>query len=117
MIDIDGLEELEEFIWESHEKNKICVLYFGAEWCGPCKKLKERLASDEAKEKMSNLVVGHLDVDESNNEPIAEKYKVTSLPTQIFVKLEGTHIKEVDRIIGLDWTKFLMTYESLSKTS
>ena len=43
MQDVTGKNELEEFIWENYENN-VVLLYFGAEWCGPCKTLKNRLA-------------------------------------------------------------------------
>jgi len=42
MIDIVGKEQLEEFIWENINANKVVVIYFGAEWCGPCKQLKKK---------------------------------------------------------------------------
>jgi thiol-disulfide isomerase/thioredoxin len=67
MIELIGKEQLEEFIWENNDK--VIVLYFGADWCGPCKKLKERLMSQEAHDEMPNLIIGHLDVDiDENNE-------------------------------------------------
>ena len=61
IIDINGTEQLEELIWENNKK--VVVLYFGAEWCEPCKKLKEKLKTDEAIELMPDLVIGHLDID------------------------------------------------------
>ncbi len=119
MIDIDGKEQLEEFIWEN--KDKVVVIYFGAEWCGPCKKLKDRLKSDESVLTMPNLVVGHLDIDSDENQSICELYQISSIPVQIFVSLKGTQIVEKKRIIGYDWTNFTMTYnsiiEEMSKTS
>jgi thiol-disulfide isomerase/thioredoxin len=114
MITINNLEEMEEFIWECNEQKKVCLLYFGASWCGPCKKLKERLYSDECKEEMPALVVGYLDVDEEEISPISSKYYVSSLPTLIFVKLVGNKILEYKRIIGYDWTQLLITYQSLT---
>jgi len=115
MINITTKEQLEEFIWENN--NKIVVLYFGAEWCEPCKKLKDRLNSDEAKSIMPNLVVGHLNINSEENESlneIYEIYKISSIPVQIFVSLKGTQIIEKKRIIGYDWINFTMTYDSMS---
>ena len=114
MITINGIEELEDFIWESKENNKITVIYFGAIWCGPCEKLKERLQSDEVTQELRNLSVCYIDIDEENNEEINIKYEVKSLPTQIFISLQGDQIVEDERIIGYDWIKFLMTYHKLN---
>jgi len=118
MIDIVGKEQFEEFIWENINNNKVVVVYFGADWCGPCQVLKKKIAHDDAKEAMPNLVVGHLDIDNEQNESISNTFNVKSLPTQIFVTLKGTQIIEIKRIIGLDWTNFISTYgDVVSNTS
>lgn len=114
MIDIVGKEQLEEFIWEN--KDKVIVIYFGAEWCGPCKKLKQRLATDEAMLEMPNLVVGHLDVDEDENNKLAEMYQASSIPLQVFVELKGTQIVELDRVVGYDWLKFKVIYDKVMES-
>ena len=111
MNNINNIDQLEEFIWEN--KNKVSVLYFSAEWCGPCKKLKERLLSEEAKLIMPNLVIGHLDIDSEENKNLCELYKISSIPVQIFISLNGMQIIEEKRIIGYDWVNFTMTYNSI----
>jgi len=115
MIEIVGKEQLEEFIWENSIEKKIIIIYFGADWCGPCQVLKKKLASSEAKEIMPDLVVGYLDIDINENENVSETYSVKSLPTQIFVNLKETQITEKKRIIGLDWTTLVNTYKELDK--
>ena len=116
MIEITGKEQLEEFIWENFNNNKIVVVYFGADWCGPCQALKKKIASDESINEMPDLVVGHLDIDESANEEVSEKFSIKSLPTQIFVSLKGAQIVELKRIIGLDWSSFKMTYNEIDES-
>lgn len=111
MIDIENKEQLEEFIWEN--KDKVIVIYFGAEWCGPCKKLKDRLDSEEEKLSMPNLIVGHIDIDSKENQSLCELYQISSIPVQIFISLKGTQIIEEKRIIGYDWINFTMTYNSI----
>ncbi len=114
MYDIVGKEQLEEFIWEN--KDKVIVVYFGAEWCGPCKKLKQKLDTDETLLQMPNLVVGHLDVDEDENNKLAEMYQASSIPLQVFVELKGTQIVELDRVIGYDWYKFKSAYDKIMES-
>lgn len=115
MIEIVGKEQLEEFIWENSNEKKIIIIYFGADWCGPCQALKKKLASSEAKEIMPDLVVGYLDIDINENENVSETYSVKSLPTQIFIDLKETQIVEKKRIIGFDWTTLVNTYKELDK--
>lgn len=116
MIDIVGKEQLEEFIWENINNKKVVVIYFGADWCGPCQVLKKKIACDESKEAMPELVVGHLDIDNDQNEAASQSFGIKSLPTQIFVTLKGTQIVEIKRIIGLDWTNFISTYGDIIST-
>jgi thiol-disulfide isomerase/thioredoxin len=116
MIDIVGKEQLEEFIWENTNNKKVVVIYFGADWCGPCQVLKKKIACDESKEAMPELVVGHLDIDNDQNEAASQTFGIKSLPTQIFVTLKGTQIVELKRIIGLDWTGFISTYGDIIST-
>ena len=116
MIEITGKEQLEEFIWENFNNNKIVVIYFGADWCGPCQALKKKIASNEALSEMPDLIVGHLDIDDSKNEDVSERFSVKSLPTQIFVSLKGSQIIELKRIIGFDWSNFKMTYAEIDET-
>lgn len=116
MIDIVGKEQLEEFIWENTNNKKVVVIYFGADWCGPCQVLKKKIACDESKEAMPELVVGHLDIDNEQNEAASQTFGIKSLPTQIFVTLKGTQIVEIKRIIGLDWTNFISTYGDIIST-
>jgi thiol-disulfide isomerase/thioredoxin len=111
MKDICGIKELDQFIVESVSNDMIMLLYFGATWCGPCKQLKDRLKNPETINMMPLLVVGHLDIDHTDNEELCKRYKINSLPTQIFVKLNNNKVTEISRIEGYDFTKFKMEYD------
>jgi protein disulfide-isomerase len=115
MIDIVGVDNLDEFIIEQNEKKKVMMIYFGAEWCGPCKQLKKRLAEKETKTTMPDLVVAHLDVDEELNAKLVKRYKISSLPTQILIKLDGAKVVEITRIEGYDFTKLQLEYDKITK--
>jgi thiol-disulfide isomerase/thioredoxin len=112
MIVIDGLDELDNFILDND--NKTIMLYFGAVWCGPCNKLKDRIDNDETKLEMPNLVVGYIDIDNDNNANICTNYKVKLLPTIVFIKLENFEVKIIDRVDGYDWIKIVMTYNKIN---
>lgn len=67
------------------------ALYFTAEWCGPCKKVRpivEQINTDSASKFQM------IDVDQ--NSELCETYNIRSVPT--FVLIEDS--KEVKRVIG-----------------
>jgi thiol-disulfide isomerase/thioredoxin len=111
MIDIAGVEELDNFIITENDNNNIILLYFGATWCGPCKQLKKRLVENDTQNIMPKLVVAHLDIDEELNEKLVKRYKITSLPTQVFIKLNENKVIEISRIEGYDFTKLKLEYD------
>ena len=63
------------------------VIYFGAEWCGPCKSIKPQLIA-------ANLPIRYVDVDKSPQ--MASDYLVKSIPTVVLI-LNGEVAK---RVIG-----------------
>jgi len=75
------------------KSEKPAVIDFYADWCGPCQMaapIIDKLA-DEFEEK---VLIGKLNVDE--NQEIAQRYGVMSIPTMIIFK----NGKEIDRRIG-----------------
>ena len=108
---ISGMEELDSFIVENINNDKVTLLYFGATWCGPCKQLKERLHSKDTYKIMPKLSVIYLDVDDICNEELMKRYKVQSLPTQVYIRLNDNKVEEVRRIEGYDFTKLKLEYD------
>jgi thiol-disulfide isomerase/thioredoxin len=112
MKTICGVEELDEFILDNNSNNLVILLYFGAEWCGPCKQLKNRLTEPDTIKIMPKLVVGYLDVDTEENSSLVKRYKINSLPTQIYIKLNENKVIETHRIEGYDFMKLKLDYDS-----
>lgn len=73
--------------------DKLVVIDFWAEWCGPCKMIGPII--DELSETyQEKVVIGKVDVD--NNDEATAKYGIRNIPTVLFIK-DG---KVVDKIVG-----------------
>ena len=79
----------ENFEKEVLNSNKIVLVDFFANWCGPCKMMSP-IIDQIAEELGENVKVGKVDVDE--NQGLASKYDVMTIPTIIIYK-EGKIVK------------------------
>jgi thioredoxin 1 len=87
-----SVKELNEASFEKAiNADKVVVVDFYADWCGPCKMLKPVL--DELSNAGHNIY--SVNVDESKE--LAIKYHISSIPTVLFFK-KG---KQVDQFVGL----------------
>jgi thioredoxin 1 len=75
------------------KSDKLTVVDFWAEWCGPCKALGP-IIDQISTEYTGKVNVGKLDVD--SNPEVSMKYGVRSIPTILFVK--GGQV--VDKVVG-----------------
>ena len=83
----------DSFETEVLKSDKIALVDFFADWCGPCKMMAP-IVEQLAVEYEGQAVIGKLNVDD---EPfVSSRYRVLSIPTLMFFK-DG---KEVDRIVG-----------------
>lgn len=71
----------------------IELIDFYADWCGPCK-IMEPVITEVEKELSGKVKITKVNVDQ--NQEIASKYGVMSIPTYIVLKDD----KEADRMIG-----------------
>ena len=111
MIEIKGYDELNKNLWENKEGGQIMMLYFGTSWCGPCKRLKEKILEETTE--LKNMLCLYIDCDDEENEQICEDWKVESLPTQIFVHLNDNNVVKDEKIEGYDWIKLIMSYNKI----
>lgn len=77
-------------------KNKPLLVIFSADWCGPCKKLKQEINQFD----LTNYVVCFVNGDERTD--LTNKYNVDSYPTSIILKKE----KIIDKKIGYSTSSF-----------
>ena len=82
----------ENFEEEVLNSEKTVLVDFYADWCGPCKMMApvvEKIASENA-----DIKVRKINID--NEEELAIKYRVVSIPTFLVIK----NGEEVNRIVG-----------------
>lgn len=75
------------------DSDKLTVVDFWAEWCGPCRAIGP-VIEELSKEYAGRVNVGKVNVD--NNPDISVKYGITSIPAILFIK--GGQV--VDKQIG-----------------
>ena len=89
---MDSLSELD--FQEIIADEDLTIIDFSATWCMPCRMLAPIL--EQVANKMTNVSFYNLDIDE--NEEIAKRYRIFSVPTLMAFK-EG---KVIDPLVGLN---------------
>ena len=75
------------------ESDKLSVIDFWAEWCGPCRAIGP-VIEELAKEYEGFVNIGKVNVD--NNPQVSTNYGITSIPAILFVK----NGEVVDKLVG-----------------
>lgn len=78
--------DVEEFIAEDE-----CVVYFTADWCGPCKQLKPQYGKVAVSDPETNYYM--VDVDKMTASML-EYYNLKSIP-QVFVMSKGEIVRPI----------------------
>lgn len=78
---------------EEITKEKVVLVDFYADWCGPCKMLAPIL--EQISEENPEIKIIEVNVDEYSDE--AKNYNILSIPTLIFME----NGKEKKRLVGL----------------
>jgi len=86
----------------------LTVIDFSATWCMPCRMLKPIL--ERVAEQCSDVSFYNVDIDE--NEEIAKRYRIFSVPTLVCFK-EG---KKVDSLVGLNTFEDIVEFVERCKT-
>ena len=83
-------KEFEELI----KKDDLTIVDFSASWCMPCRMLKPIL--ERVTEEFEDVDFFEIDIDD--NEEIAKRYRIFSVPTLVCFK-SG---KKIDSLVGLN---------------
>jgi thioredoxin-related protein len=103
------VETYEDALDLSKSTNTKIFVYFGADWCGYCVKMKNTTFKDKDVEKhlAKNFVVLKIDVDDKKFKDIKEKFKIKTLPSFLIIDKNENAIKRSSGYIGskefLNW--------------
>ena len=75
------------------------ILYFSAEWCGPCKTLAPRM------ERLSNQI-NYRKIDVDNNQELSSEFGVRNIPTLILIQ-DG---EAINRLVGLQSEETILNF-------
>lgn len=89
--------------------NKVVIIDFWAQWCGPCKAFGP-IFEEVAKEK--DGLVKFVKVDVDKNSKVAALYNIRSIPTVLFIK-DGQVVKTI--IGAMPKYELTETVKNLSK--
>ena len=75
------------------QSEKLVVLDFWAQWCGPCRQITP-IIDELSVEYDGRVVIGKVNVDESND--ITSQFSIRNIPTILFLK----NGEVVDKLVG-----------------
>ncbi|XP_014785770.1 thioredoxin 1 [Octopus bimaculoides] len=101
MLTITSLEQFNELLAEN--KDKLIIIDFFAQWCGPCKMIAPKLLAMEKDH--DTVLFCKVDVDEAPD--VAEDQCISAMPTFRFYKGGD----KVDEVIGASEEKIKATLE------
>ena len=84
---------MQTFKTEALESDKLVLVDFYADWCGPCKMMAP-IIDELAEEYEGSVKIGNLNIDE--NPETTRQYRVMSIPTMIIIK----NGEVVDNLVG-----------------
>jgi thiol-disulfide isomerase/thioredoxin len=100
----------------SVKEKKVRVLYFYADWCEPCRRMKLSWADKEVKKTLEKYVdpaPKKLDVDQPDGMKEARRYNITAIPAVVITDLKGTKLKKSEGYLtAKELNKLLSDYYS-----
>lgn len=98
-------DSYEQALLKAKQENKPVFVDFFATWCGPCKQLEQTVFVDPAVKDYydQHFVCVRVDVDKEPK--LAQRYRIQSIPTLIFLNSKGKELRRVTSLV--DEARFL----------
>jgi len=93
-IEIDE-DDFEDVLSSEFDKNNIVILKFGSAYCDACIALDFEL--EEIDDKYDNISILEIDCGESEN--LAQRYRVTQVPTMVIYENENSTLWHKDGVL------------------
>jgi thiol:disulfide interchange protein len=87
----------EEALDEAQKQNKVVVIDFGADWCGPCRQMEATTFKDVRVQQFLAQHTIAIKVDVDANSKLAGQLGVNSVPVVLFMDSSGYELK---RLLG-----------------
>ena len=91
VIEIQTIEEFNKYI---NTPNKLFVIDFNADWCGPCQRIKP----DFHELAHNNINIGFLSINVDKVSEVSDYLEISMLPTFVYIKDN----KVLGKVIGAD---------------
>jgi len=102
------VKKMENSVDTTEVVSKSQMLYFGAEWCGRCRMMKQIFKDEKVKNLLDKLDMMVYDVD--INKDLANQWQVSTVPTMIFIDKDGIMRRYVGGMSKESLIKILESY-------
>lgn len=79
-------KEIKTYVLQSQQAQPQ-ILYFGAEWCEPCKTMRTIFEQKEIKSKLDSLTFKKYDIDKNTSE--RDRWAIKLVPSMVVINKDG----------------------------
>jgi thioredoxin 1 len=89
----DSPQALAQFVRSATPAHRVPIVYFYADWCGPCRRFRAALPSELVDEALKQAAIIKINVDSCQE--LAAYYHVTAVPTFVKVDAQGEPVASI----------------------
>lgn len=96
VVHVKSTDHWNEIVTNHESNGSVLVCKFFSDWCNPCKALAPKIDSLSLNYDENKVLFLSIDIEE--NEEVAEKFNITSMPTTLLIK----NCKIIKTVVGAD---------------